>query len=410
MNLIKFLFMGTILAVLLGEFGRFPFGGSSTSITLMDILLSTTLVLFIVWKVTTKEKILIPKNFKWVVYFWIIGIVSLGLSLIYFPIQEIVKGGSYLVRYILYSSSMVVVFNLLKQNIISRDSLIKLLISVGIILTGLGFMQLVFYPNFEDPPFFLTDFGFDPHRGRLTSTFLDPNFLGVFLVMTFGLVTYLLLKRPNRNNWVSLLLLVSGVLFTMSRSAYLSLFIVLAVIFWQARSLLVSKSSIRGLLLVALISVLVLMTVPQFRTRLKGAFLIDSSASLRFQSWWKGMEIVKFNPLLGVGFNNIRIAQQELYLTGVGSPEGGHAGSGIDSSLLFVLSTTGVLGIIVYLIFWGKMFRDLWKSNSISATVFLAIIISLIFSSQFINSLFFPAIMLWYFTILGLINESSGKL
>jgi len=159
MNLIKFLFMGTILAVLLGEFGRFPFGGSSTSITLMDILLSTTLVLFIVWKVTTKEKILIPKNFKWVVYFWIIGIVSLGLSLIYFPIQEIVKGGSYLVRYILYSSSMVVVFNLLKQNIISRDSLIKLLISVGIILTGLGFMQLVFYPNFEDPPFFLTDFG-----------------------------------------------------------------------------------------------------------------------------------------------------------------------------------------------------------------------------------------------------------
>lgn len=402
MNLVKFLFIGTVLSVLLGELGRLPFGGSSASITLTDGLLSLTLVFFSIWIVSTKQKILIPTFFKWLTYFWGVAILSLIWSLTQLPITEVLKGGLYLLRFVLYSSTVLIVFNLIQQKIIDKDSLIKLLVAIGTTLSLLGFVQVLIYPNFEDPPFYLTDFGFDPHRGRLTSTFLDPNFFGVFLVINLGLAVYLLIKYPCKRVWVALTVLLAGLILTMSRSAYLALFIFFFLFAFLGRKFLLSRWSI----LAVVLTFTILLLVPQFQARLKGAVLIDESAGLRFESWWKGSEIAKVNPIIGVGFNNIRSTQQQLNLVQTYSVEGGHSGAGVDSSLLFVLATTGVAGLIIYLVFWVKTLINFRKQNSILSVTAVTIFISIIISSQFINLLFFPPIMLYYFSILGLVYDS----
>lgn len=405
MSLVKFLVIGAVLSVTLGELGKFPFGASSVAVSVLDLIVSFSLVCFLVWKLSTKERIHFPSVFKWLGLFWLVGVVSLLVSLTVLDAVSVATGSLYLFRFILFSSLLVVGYNLHKQKLINSNHLTTLFILVSVMLAVLGLIQLLIYPNFEDPPFFLTDFGFDPHRGRLTSTFLDPNFLGAYLSLNLGLVIYKLYRGGSQRWWVVISLLLAAILLTLSRSAYLLVVIssILIVIFARKQIHQVKSWLIPACLLILLAAVMVLN--PVFSDRISGAVRLDKSSRERIESWGKGLAIAQVNLITGVGFNNIRAISDNLNLVKTYSPEGGHSGAGIDSSLLLVLASTGIVGLIIYLTFWVRCLTQLWSQKDLHSLVVASLIVGLLVNSQFINSLFFPSLMVWYFLMLGVTVE-----
>jgi len=66
--------------------------------------------------------------------------------------------------------------------------------------------------------------------------------------------------------------------------------------------------------------------------------------------------------------------------------------------LLFVWATTGVLGLLVYLRFWLKAVRS--KNLIVTASV-----TALFAHAVFLNSLFYPWVMAWLWTLLATENS-----
>lgn len=435
MNLILFLFIATFFSLTLGEFGQFPFGKTDFSVSIMDILLTLDLSALLIWNIAIKKNLKLPRNFLYLTVFWTIGILSLFFSLD-------LSGWLYLLRFIIYSSTFYLSFHLIKSRILNLNEFLTLVKITTVALGVLGLIQLIIYPDLE----ILSSLGYDPHKNRVFSTFLDPNLLGAFL--NFGLVTliyellnkkFTTVKNFLKENKLDLLWTIissAAVLLTFSRSAYLMLVVSLLVI-------LAVKN--KKLLIFFSAAVVVLYLVfPAFNARIQGAINIDRSASERFSSWDKGLLIFQQNPILGVGFNNIRNYSQNLDLIKLFSADGGNSAAGVDSSLIFILATTGLIGFISFVLFLVRNLSDLissltynarafysvkfkpvkfmtkvleipglgkWykegsgnnseiKPNGLSLPLF-ALTLGLIANSFFVNSLFFPPIMIIWFAYLG---------
>lgn len=399
MNLIKFLLYAAVFSTVFGELGRYPFGASSVAVNILDILVFLTNLFFAIWFANTKQKLFLPPGYKWLVGFWGVGLASLVWSLTNFPITEVFKGSLYLIRFILYSNIYLISFNLIKSKVMDIEGLIKAQVDTATLFCLLGFAQLIIFPDFD----FLLDYGYDPHKGRLTSTFLDPNFAGLYMTFNLGLSFWYYLKSKNITYGIISGLLFLGVILTYSRSAYLmlgSLIIGLVVLNikklgWKYLSLVTISCII---LLFSLINIF-----PRFKDRIEGGFRVDDSAIERLESWRDGWQIFAGHPILGVGFNNLRIAQQEHDLVKTYSVDGGRSGAGVDSSLLVILSTTGIVGIIVYLRFWYKLM--IFKSTNYYKPLSLVLVLALLLGSQFVNGLLFTPIMVYYFSLLGSTNH-----
>lgn len=407
MNLIKFLISGAILSTVFGEFGHFPFGSSQGAVYLADVLLALAGLFFLIWQIVNKKRILFPKVFIWVIMFWITGFISLIWSLGFFPADEIVKGSLYLLRFILYSLTLLIVYNLQQEKITNFQKIASLLIMVGVIIVILGFFQLWLFPNFNNPFMSLAAFGFDPHQGRLASTFLDPNFFGAYLVLILGLEIFYLFNQPVKTKWIFLAALTAlAIILTYSRSAYLMLavsFLSLTILTGKRFS---NQTKIFVLAGLVIFGIILSIFLPKIYQRTWEGLTIDRSAAERISSWQEGGKIFKKAPIFGIGFNNLRLAKQNFNLIKVYSPEGGHSGAGIDSSFLTVLATTGLFGFCVYLFFWLATLKKLFKSKTLSSLIVFSLLLGLLINSQFINSLFFPPLMLGYFSILGTVLKN----
>lgn len=386
MNLIWFLTIGTIFSVALGEFGHFPFGGGTVAVSVTDILLTITVATLLIWQLGIQRKLVIPVAFKILILFWITGLISLIFS-------NQFQGGLYLVRFILYSTSFWLGYLLIINEQVKIDRVLLLILSSGLILALVGLIQIVIFPDLS----FLADFGFDPHQNRLAATFLDPNFIGAYLSLCLGLGFFFWLKDKKKLWLVLSLLLILAVILTFSRSAYLMLG--LEFIFFG----LFKERKIIFFMFLA-IAILYLF-VPRFAERIDGALRLDVTALERVESWQKGWEVFQRSPFLGVGFNNLRYAYERNNLFKVFSPDGGHSGSGVDSSFIFILATTGIAGFIVYFTWIAFMLKKIFSTQKETLREFKLIlsfmVISLLVNSQFINSLFYPPIMLVMFILLG---------
>lgn len=397
MQLVKFLIYGAALSHILGAFGLFPFGSSSVAVYVADFLLILSILFFAIWIINTKQNILIPPLFRLIILFWIVGIVSLLWSLNFFALSELI-GGLYLVRFALYSTILLIIYNLCQRGVIKTICLINLFLTIGLALAVLGFFQYIFFADLER----LAEFGFDPHKGRLASSFLDPNFTGAYLILTSSLALYKYLVAKQKKIWlVILLILTLAIILTFSRSAFLMLAVsgfIFGILRW--------KKLILALIIITILSSFL---VPQFLDRIKGGLTIDRSAQERFETYRNGLYIFDMSPLVGIGFNNLRVAQDHINLLKPYSQEGGHGGSGIDSGIIFTLATTGIAGLIIYLLFWINLLKHLFVKKTTLSLIFFSLFIGLLVNGQFINSLFFPPIMLWVFSMVGILLCERGK-
>lgn len=446
MNLVLFLYIAVFFTLTLGEFGQFPFGKTDFSVSATDILLTLALTASLIWNIGIRKSLVIPKNFKYLMVFWAVALISLLFSLD-------LSGAFYLVRFIIYSATFYLAFHLTKARILGLGEFLTLVKITTLTLSVIGIFQFVIFPDLES----LSIEGYDPHKFRIFSTFLDPNFLGALL--SFGFVLYLYeltckkytnirdYIKENRINLVWLMLLGITIIFTFSRSAYLMLVLSIPII-------LVVKN-IKLLLIFVIFSVILYLLFPAFNERINGAINIDASAVQRFSSWDKGLIIFQDNPILGVGFNNIRNYSQKENLVHLSSVDGGNSGAGIDSSLIFILATTGLLGFISFTIFLSKILYDFFSSamynlkffcslqfypvkflkrvfkvpilvkwskeiyekgvlrkNNYLSLPLLGLTLGLMANSFFINSLFYPQLMFIWYSLLGVyygLGEGEGS-
>jgi O-antigen ligase len=123
------------------------------------------------------------------------------------------------------------------------------------------------------------------------------------------------------------------------------------------------------------------------------------------------IELVKQKPIFGYGFNLLRSIQESGVVGG--DTQRSHAGAGVDNSFLFVLVTTGIIGgtaWIYLLVSMGKMGIYLMrnKRNEMLGEVHILSLSAICIHSLFVNSLFYPWIMIWMWILAG-ITESKMK-
>ncbi len=344
----------------------FPFG-QLFKFGIFNLFDGVTL-LFAVYTIFKKPKF--PNWYKYFLYLLVYLVFILFVNYKYFE----VKGLLYLVR--LWSYSMIPVA-ILNSKLKTNDIFDKMLIVVFFVLS-FGFLQYFIFPDLTS----LKYFNWDDHLLRMTVTFLDPAFLGIILVL--GLILAL-----SKNKTLIACLLSFGLMFTYSRASFLSLLFVFVV------DLIKYKNIKRFIFLLS--SFLIILFLP--RNIGEGTTLTRTvSIQNKFTDFSSSLYIIKSSPIFGVGFNNLCTAKQDI-LPIYTKPES-HSCSGVDSSILFVLATSGIIGLFFFVKFLLSV-----KSNYLLNLSFVAVLIH----STFTNTLFYPHVMFWLFVLLGVNNKDNLK-
>ena len=154
---------------------------------------------------------------------------------------------------------------------------------------------------------------------------------------------------------------------------------------------------------------------PRIQERVEGIFTIDVTAQKRIESWSSIIFLASEHPLLGVGYNTLRYAQLEV---GLITDPGEHSAGGSDSSLLTILATTGIVGLLAFVWLSVSAVALSWKvfaaqhNNEFSRGLGLGMIgglAALFAHSQFVNSLLYPHILAMVWIVLGMLVWASDR-
>lgn len=310
--------------------------------------------------------------------FIVIAIISLIFTPLHLQFIEYLFSFSYTARlflYLLFSWTVYSgAFPTLRKNIF----LVFSFSGTGIAILGL--LQLLFFPNLET----LQISGWDPHYLRTVSTFLDPNFTGAYLVLTLLLLSQNIFKTKKTAIFFFLVTYIA-LLTTFSRSSYL-MFLTSGIslsFLKKSKTIFLSTIILFVLLLLGFQSYSHLIAKPRGINR-------EQSASFRLDTWQQGLTLFQKSPILGIGFNSYKYGLAEYHLADSQFLQS-RGSSTNDSSLIYVLSTTGVVGIFIYSLFLISLLKLGIKNNPILT----AAIIGLLPHSLFANSLFYPFILIW---------------
>ena len=371
---------------------------------LTDVVLAFMVTLWLGRKLIKREKIIPPPLTKPILLFATCCLLSLLYNSSLLSGREAGVASLYLVRWVVYAGLYFVVYDLIhnpKVKISSAklaDQISNLLIGTGVAAAVLGLLQYIFIPDTR----FLEKYGWDPHLYRVIGTFFDPGFLGAIFVLTLILIVILNWNKQNRlliakqqTLFIAkqqTLFIFAGIIvylalaLTYSRASYLAYLAGMGTIAWF-------KKSPRFFLAVAAAGIITVFLLP--RPGGEGVRLErESTIKYRIINWKQSLTIVQKNPVFGVGFNAYRYAQRRYGFLDIPEWQLSHAGAGADSSLLFILATTGIVGFSAYLWLWWKILRS-------KNLIILASALALLVHSSFVNSLLYPWIMGWMWILLG---------
>lgn len=414
------------LSTIFGQFFRVEIGGGG--ILFLDLFLPFVAFVWMLESLRAGENF-VQKIFQsplfWPAFtFLSCASISLFLGSSELSFSSFALSGFYLFRYFFLVLFAFIVADILKQNFFRQKIFLITCLFSAFSLAVLGFLQLKFFPDFR----FMAEIGWDPHIGRLLSTWFDPNFLGGFFAFILALLggVFAIWIQKNKKfflkifsqNFLPILLAgLAGILFlalllTFSRSALLACGIPL---------FLLGVFYFRTLLVLGIIGISILLPFsPRAVERITDGvdsmvsivqdeqkiFLPDPSSRLRIVNFAEGIDLAQKNFWTGVGFNTIR-EHRKINI---------HSSGGFDSSLLTVLVTTGIFGLISFLYLFFSLakisFQNFFYSSDILhkgiSLGFFCSIFGVLAQSFFINSLFFPFLMLFFFGVFGYVM-GGGK-
>lgn len=260
--------------------------------------------------------------------------------------------------------------------------------------------------------------GYDPHINRLVGSWLDPNFIGGYfaIILCFVFTDMLYKKRISMLNGLTTICLSIGLFLTYSRSALLAFATGVIII-----GLVKSRKLLIAIIIIGTLGVSVSdraqQRLSEFSTSISSIIFNsnenpDPTARLRIKNWEQTWELIKQKPLLGHGYNTLTYTKLRA---GYIKEENNHSASGSDSSLLTILVTTGVAGLLNFITLLIKLLQTSIKtySNKKPAKAFalgyIASLIAILVHSNFVNSLLFPQILIPFWILTGLIYGLSGN-
>lgn len=394
MGLLKILLVILFLIFATGEIFRFQLG-DNIAVSLMDVTVGF-IVLFWITRLLKQKKldsIFKSSLAKPIFIFAGLGFISLLLGSTKLNQKEFIVSFLYLLRWISYALIYFVVKDF--DSKFKKKILIFMIIAGSIILAA-GYLQFFLYSNLRN----LYYLGWDDHLYRLFSSFFDPNFAGTILVLNFILFLGVFLnkiKRRDKKIIIALAILIvfnlPAVFLTFSRSAFLMLI-------FSSSAFFTTINKKRLILALSIILIFfVILSSKNFYIENMNLFRIASTTA-RIESYQNAAKIIQDNFFFGVGFNSYRYAQLRYGFREKIGAKTSHADAGTDNSFLFVMATTGLFGLVAYLYIWFRVM--VLSSEKILSIILISSLIGLFVNAMFVNSLFFPSVMLWLWTLIGI--------
>lgn len=416
---------------------RFP-------VKVAEIFSLITIVVILINRFRKKEKILSFDKIDIKILIWLgIGLFSTIINaFIYdYSISSMIYGTLYSVRiaHLLVLTS--IIFDIFKKNKIETKKALNFILISYLIVSVIGFIQMIFFPIANDfyDVFYAIGIYYanpDPHIERLISTYFDPNFFSCCLLIPTIISLYLYSKDKDKKYLAYYIVYLVAIILTVSRSGLLGLFIVLALFILfnikiVKRKLHFEANTLKVILCTLIVSLVLYFTgnfkaINRIEETLSSMFnketinevisnndnnstnnnqnsdntdsqnssdKIDDSALARFKSWEFALDIMKKNPVVGIGFNMIGVHKDRLKMN-----ENTAMQYGVDSSLLLIAMTTGLIGVCYFayiVIKYCKMLIKNW--NNIYAKSIIIILVSSFIVCNFNNLLFY---ILWLFPLL----------
>lgn len=327
--------------------------------------------------------LLLRKGVKKINNFILICLFSLIFSLSIFNISQIFVGFLYFLRFVSYVLFSQIVYQKFGKTNEKRKLIINSLIVVGIFVAIFGWIQYLIFPDLRA----LKTLGWDDHYFRLVSTFLDPAFTGIILVLTEILVLIKTVVKKSSVNYLLNIFLILTILFTYSRSSYLALFFAFAFLLWKFREKFIV---ILGIMFVVLI--FVLPKAPSEGTNLLRTY----SVGQKFINYEESFRLIKKSPLFGIGFDNLCISK--LKFLGEENVQS-HTCSGLDNSILYIVATTGIIGLIIFIDWILRIVKN--TRVDIYGTALFASIMAVFVHGMFTNTFFYNFILGWMAILIG---------
>ncbi len=370
-----------LISLLFGQIIRLDLFSGAT-IYLQDIIV--TAVLIFNFRIIFSGKIIIRNKITDILLlFLLVGILSLLFNLLLFGWQNILFSSLYLVRITAYVVCAMIIGSKLFSEKTHADKFIKIIFTYCFVFSVSGLGQYFLYPDLRN----LMYLGWDPHFKRLFATLLDPNFAGFITQLGVILGVYVLNSEKYKHKYIIVvILLVIATVLTFSRSTYLSLFTGLAVL------VLVNRKCLKTAFAVVLGTLLLIMIVPK-PVGEGGKLERLSTVNARVENYRKYIPLFLKQPFLGYGFNTLKSLNVKLGFIKTSELKTSHSAGGVDNSFLFILMTTGVTGLILFLFFLYQIFK-------LNDPLITSVTASLLVHSLFQNTFFYPQIFLLYFLLL----------
>ncbi len=397
MGILEKLFILFIFTFPTGVIARLQFS-NGLAISINDLILMILILFWVFYRIKLKSfegKYYLSKPIG---IFIFLGLFSLILNFPNLGFDKFLISFTYLARFIGYALLYFIVKDFTNSFKIKIN---KYLLISGLIVLILGYIQYFFYPSLKS----LSFLGWDIHLYRMVSVFLDPNFAGTFfnIYLIFSLEFFRKRYKKLSKVKISLFLLIPiftlfSIYLTYSRSALIMLFICTATYL-----ILLNK---KKLIIISTIVLFLLIFISPRAFQTEGTNLLRIvSTTERIQSVQIVTKVISANPLFGVGFNAYRYAQNKLGLDNV-YWQVTHAGAGTDASLLFVIATTGFIGLLAFLYLIYKLLYLAKLNLNKNGIILFSVLVGLLANSLFINSFFFVFILEWIWILSGVTENS----
>ncbi|PIT98423.1 MAG: hypothetical protein COT71_00840 [Candidatus Andersenbacteria bacterium CG10_big_fil_rev_8_21_14_0_10_54_11] len=311
-----------------------------------------------------------------------------------------------------------------------------------------GALQLFLLPNLQS----LVPAGWDPHQGRLVSTWLDPNYFGAACVMmacyaaawslntlsgkaqSTKLKSQILPNSEKRNTpprlvrafgrvftvlfgfwtvwiprihsgklarvWSFFLIAASlaALLATQSRGSFIAA-AAAALIFIPAAAPSLQRLSASRRRAVSILAIAAALTVaaamPLLHQRLTGLLWPDATYNLRRDALSAVWPLAREHTLLGVGYNTYQFTARQVGLINDFTV---HSRAGADNSYLTLWITTGLPGLVLFLLPAAAVTRSLivraWRTADPYPAAAAAAAAALAVHALFVNSLLYSHLLL----------------
>jgi len=300
----------------------------------------------------------------------------------------------YSARLLFYIAFIFSLLFLEKKKVINAFHLKLGIFVSGCYLLYFGFLQYVFLPDTR----FLQFLGWDDHYFRLISTILDPGFTGIILILTvFAFAQVLqLIKVKKMLIYAALFIFTVGIALTYSRATYLAYAsgAGFAVIYY-----FMHKKKEVGIFFLS--SLLLLAAFLPFLPRSGGegvrlertSTIISRTTSAQTDldqihgiNWLTGQGLftVSDHSLLSDSLSHSRVP---------------------DNWLVMLISGTGVVGTILFLLALAKFALKNWQKNPLFWFAFAAVLVHGIFNA----SLIYIFVLLWLGVLYVPLRNSEAK-